>query len=208
MTTTSETSAENPERQDEARLLRRLREGGESAFSEMVLLYGPRLLLVARRLLRHEEDSRDAVQDAFLSAFKSLDRFQGEARLTTWLHRIVVNAALMKLRTRRRKPEESIEELLPRFQADGHQFVPAALWANSGPSEGAAVEIRVLVRRSIDRLPEGYRTVLLLRDIEGYDTEAAARVLGISANAVKVRLHRARQGLRALLDPHFRKDRP
>ncbi|MDZ4805259.1 MAG: sigma-70 family RNA polymerase sigma factor [Candidatus Eisenbacteria bacterium] len=198
------TTAENPERQDETHLLLRLRRGDESAFAEMVLLYGPRLLAVARRLLRNEDDSRDAVQDAFLSAFKSLERFQGDARLTTWLHRIVVNAGLMKLRTRRRKPEESIEDLLPRFQEDGHQLDPAVLWNDSARPEAASLEIRLLVRRNIDRLPEGYRTVLLLRDIEGYDTEDAARALGISANAVKVRLHRARQGLRTLLDPSFR----
>ena len=134
--------------------------------------------------------------------------FRGDARLTTWLHRIVVNAGLMKLRTRRRKPEESIEDLLPRFQEDGHQLDPAVPWSDSARPEAASLEIRLLVRRNIDRLPEGYRTVLLLRDIEGYDTEEAARVLGISANAVKVRLHRARQGLRTLLDPSFREGPP
>ena len=73
------------------------------------------MLAVARRFMRNEDDARDAVQDAFLSSFRALGRFDGDALLSTWLHRIVVNAALMKLRTRRRKPERSIEEMLPGF---------------------------------------------------------------------------------------------
>ena len=75
---------------------------------------------MARRIVGSEEDARDVVQDAFLNAFRSLDRFEGNAKLSTWLHRIVVNAALMKLRTRKRKPEQSIETLLPGFLDDGH----------------------------------------------------------------------------------------
>ena len=85
----------------------------EAAFEQVVRAYGGRLLAVARRIVGSEEDARDVVQDAFLNAFRSLDRFEGNAKLSTWLHRIVVNAALMKLRTRKRKPEQSIETLLP-----------------------------------------------------------------------------------------------
>ena len=98
---------------DEATLVAQLRAGDEAAFEQVVRSYGGRLLAVARRIVGSEEDARDAVQDAFLNAFRSLDRFEGNAKLSTWLHRIVVNAALMKLRTRKRKPEQSIETLLP-----------------------------------------------------------------------------------------------
>jgi RNA polymerase sigma-70 factor (ECF subfamily) len=188
----------------EAALVARLRAGEEAAFAELVKSQGGRLLAVAQRMLRNEEDARDAVQDAFLSAFRALDRFDGAARLSTWLHRIVVNAALMKLRTRRRKPESSIEDLLPSFLEDGHAAQPSVPWRDASDGELDRRETRELVRRSIDALPETYRTILLLRDVEELDTEEAARLLGLTANAAKTRLHRARQALRALLDPHLR----
>ena len=165
--------------------------------------YSGRLLAVARRFLRSEEDARDAVQEAFLNAFRAMDRFDGEARLSTWLHRIVVNASLMRLRTRRRKPERSIEELLPRFLEDGHMTDPAQAWRKAPEDEVGRAELRDLVLQKIHELPEAHRNVLLLRDIEELDTEAAAEVLGVSVGAVKTRLHRARQALRGLLVPHL-----
>jgi RNA polymerase sigma-70 factor (ECF subfamily) len=188
---------------DETALLRRLRAGEDAAFDELVRTFSPRLFLVARRILPTDEDARDVIQDAFLSAFRALDRFQGDARLSTWLHRIVVNAALMKLRSRRRKPEESIEPLLPAFLADGHHAEQFSSWAEPVDDMLARSETRALVRRRIDELPDSFRTVLLLRDIEGLDTEETARVLDMTPNAVKIRLHRARQALRTLLAPHF-----
>ena len=190
---------------DEQSLLTRLRAGEDEAFEELVRTYSPRLLGLARRIVGNDEDARDVIQDALLSAFRSIDRFQGDARLGTWLHRIVVNTALMKLRRRRRKPEESIEPLLPAFQADGHFAEKFSTWP-AGDGADVAVsraETRELVRGVIDQLPDSFRTVLLLRDIEGLDTEETARVLDTTPNAVKIRLHRARQALRTLLAPHF-----
>jgi RNA polymerase sigma-70 factor (ECF subfamily) len=161
------------------------------------------MLAAARRLLRTEDDARDAVQDALLSAFRGIDSFQGGARLSTWLHRIVINAALMKLRSRQRKQERSIEELLPSFAEDGHTQRSAAEWRTA---EDALARRQLLgtVQHCIDQLPESYRTVLILRDIEDMDTEPTAQLLGLTPGAVKVRLHRARLALRALLDPHMR----
>ena len=189
---------------DERAMVERLRAGDELAFELLIRRYGGRMLAVARRFLRDEEDARDAVQEAFISAVRGLDRFEGEAQLGTWLHRIVVNAALMKVRARKRKPEEPIEALLPVYQEDGHPVEPFRSWAEPADAAMERREVRAIVRRCIDRLPETYRTVLLLRDIEGLDTEETAKVLGITPNAVKIRLHRARQALRTLLDPHFR----
>ena len=192
-----------PDSLDDAALLARLRAGDDAAFEELLRTYSPRLLIVARRILGNDEDARDVMQDAFLSAFRSLDRFHGEARLSTWLHRIVVNAALMKLRTRRRKPEESIEPLLPVFLSDGHHAEQFSSWTEPVDQALSREETRQRVRERIDQLPEGFRTVLLLRDIEGLDTEETARVLETTPNAVKIRLHRARQALRTLLAPQF-----
>ena len=189
---------------NESTLVAQLRAGDEQAFEQVVRLYGGRLLAVARRIVGTEEDARDAVQDAFLNAFKSLDRFEGNAKLSTWLHRIVVNAALMKLRTRKRKPEQSIETLLPGFLEDGHHEERFKSWDEPIDKLMERAENRAMVRKQIDALPEGYRTVLVLRDIEGLDTEETAKVLGLSVNATKIRLHRARQALRTMLAPHFR----
>jgi RNA polymerase sigma-70 factor (ECF subfamily) len=189
---------------NEAALVAQLRAGDQQAFEQVVRSYGGRLLAVARRIVGSEEDARDAVQDAFLNAFRSLDRFEGNAKLSTWLHRIVVNAALMKLRTRKRKPEQSIETLLPGFLEDGHHEERFKSWDEPIDQLMERAENRELVRKQIDALPEGYRTVLVLRDIEGLDTEETANVLGLTVNATKIRLHRARQALRTLLAPHFR----
>jgi RNA polymerase sigma-70 factor (ECF subfamily) len=192
-----------PAAPDEAALLERLRAGDEKAYAELVRAHGGKLLAVARRMLRNEEDARDAVQEAFLSAFRSIDRFEGGARLSTWLHRIAVNAALMRLRTRRRKPEGSIEDLLPGFLEDGHQAQPAQPWRDVPEDAVEGAELRRLVLAKIHELPESHRDVLLLRDIEGLDTDEAAQALGIAPGAVKTRLHRARQALRGLLEPHL-----
>ncbi|MBW2282430.1 MAG: sigma-70 family RNA polymerase sigma factor [Deltaproteobacteria bacterium] len=190
----------------ERTLVARLRAGEDAAYEELVRSYGGRLLAVARRFLRVEEDARDAVQDAFISAFRAIDRFEGDSRISTWLHRIVVNASLMKLRSRQRKPETSIEELLPRFLDDGHFADPPTEWQQTAERALQRRQTRERVREAIDRLPDSYRTVLLLRDIEGLDTAEAAEVLQVSANAVKIRLHRARQALRKLIDAHMRED--
>lgn len=192
---------------DEARLVERLRAGDEDAFEELVRTYGGRMLAVTRRMLPTEEEARDAVQEAFLSAFRALNRFEGNSKLSTWLHRIAVNSALMRLRTRRRKPEESLDSLLPSFRDDGHYLDRLSSWEEPIDERLERAETRQLVRRLIDELPDSYRTVLLLRDIEGLDTEETAAALGTTPTAVKVRLHRARQALRSRLAPHFERDR-
>jgi len=162
-----------------------------------------RMLATARRLLRSDDDAADALQEAFISAFRSIDRFAGNSRLATWLHRIVVNACLMKLRSRSRQPEVSIESLLPTFSSWGHHDHSVRNWRKLPIEEMLTDETRALVRRCIDMLPEDFRTILVLRDIEELSTEEAAAVVDITPGAAKVRLHRARQALRTLLEPHF-----
>ena len=191
----------------EAAFVTRLRAGEPDAFEQLVRNYTPPLLRVARRLLGNDDEARDALQDAFISVFRSIRNFEAGSRLSTWLHRVVVNAALMKLRTRRRHPEEEIEKYLPLFQEDGHQIVPSVEWMESAETALQRKEMRQLVRTAIDRLPDTYRTVLLLRDIEEMNTEETAEILGISTTAAKLRLHRARQALRTQLDPQMRGSR-
>ena len=189
---------------DEVDLVRRLRAGEDSAYERLVREQSGRMLAVARRMLGDEDDAQAAVQEAFVSAFRALERFEGGSRLSTWLHRITVNAALMKLRSRKRRPEVSIDELLPSFLEDGHLADPGVEWKRGADEMLESQETRQLVRDLIQQLPEPYRHALMLRDIEGLDTRETAEVLGVTPNAVKIRLHRARLALRTLLDPHFR----
>lgn len=190
--------------EEEQRLVAALRANDPEAYEYIVRTYLPQLLVVARRILGNEEDAREAVQDAFLSAFKGLSGFDGASRFSTWLHRIAVNAALMKLRAKQRRPEAGIDDLLPRFGEDGHQADPPSPWQESASQVLQRQEMRAQVRAAIERLPESYRTVLLLRDIEELDTEETARLLDVTPGVIKTRLHRARQALRTLLDPLMR----
>jgi len=189
--------------ENERELLAQLRAGDEDAFGLVVQRHGGRMLSTARRLLNDEHDAQDAVQEAFASAFRALDKFNGDALLSTWLHRIVVNAALVQLRFRRRRGEQRIETLLPRFDQDGEWIDDPATWTDATESILERRDSREMVRRCIERLPDKYRSVLLLRDIEELDTDETARSLATTANTVKVRLHRARQALKALLEREF-----
>ena len=192
---------------DEGELLEGLRRGDEGSFEILVRHYGGRMLSVARRLLRVEEDAQDAVQEAFLSIFRSIDRFRGESALSTWLHRIVVNTALMKLRRVSSRPEVKIEDCLPSFDPEGRHAGPIRPWSTPADSV-LREETRAQVRERIAMLPPMYRMVVVLRDIEGWDTAETARALGISSTAVKVRLHRARRALVSLLRDVFDGDAP
>lgn len=189
----------------DAALVAGLQAGDAQAFEELIRLHGGPLLRLARRFLGNEEDARDALQDAMLAVHRSIATFEGTAMLSTWLHRIVVNACLMRLRAKRRRPEESdIDSLLPAFIEDGHQTVRNTAWSEPADAVIEREETRAMVRECIDRLPDAYRIVLHLRDIEEKSTEETATILGITGNAVKIRLHRARQALRTLLDRHMR----
>jgi RNA polymerase sigma-70 factor, ECF subfamily len=182
-------------------LLERVRAGDERAFEAVVRQHAPRMLTVARRFLPCDQDGEDAVQDALVSAYRSIGDFDGKSQLGTWLHRITVNACLMKLRSRSRRPESSIDHLLPQFDDTGHRVACDPAWSD-GLERLAAKDLRRFVRACIDQLPESYRVVLLLRDIEELNTAETATRLGCSEANVKTRLHRARQALRTLLAPY------
>ena len=193
---------------NENHLIARLRAGDRTGYEQLVTTYGGRMLAVARRLVRNEEDARDCVQDAFLQAFRCIAQFEGRSSLGSWLHRIVVNAALMKIRARSRRREDSLDDLLPQFDADGNRVAPEARLVVSLEKLLESRETAEFVRHAVDQLPEGYRNVLLIRDIEGYDTNETAALLGLTPGAVKVRLHRARAALKSLLEAIMQGGRP
>jgi RNA polymerase sigma-70 factor (ECF subfamily) len=187
----------------DSQLVEGLRAGDGRTFEFLVRTEGPRMLAVTRRILKDDDESREAVQEAFVSAFRARSQFNAEARISTWLHRIAVNAALSRLRSRRRRPEDSLEDLLPRFMPNGHHVEHFASWTEPADVTISRKETAAQVRQAIDSLPETFRTVLMLRDIDGLSSQETASVLNISTNAVKLRLHRARMALRTLLAPHF-----
>lgn len=182
--------------------------GDPAAFTQLVARHQDRVYAVAMHLLRDAAEAEEVVQETFLAALEKLGGFRGDAAFTTWLHRVAANAALMRLRKRRRAPDgladEPVEELLPRFDAQGHLLLdgPGHDWSKRADEQLADRQVRRAVEQAVQNLPEDYRIVFLLRDVEGLSSEAMAELLGISVAAVKSRLHRARLALRAKLG-HF-----
>lgn len=185
----------------EAELVARLKAGDSRAFEELVRREGGRLQAAARRLVRDEAAAHDCVQEAFLSAFRNIQGFEPRASVGAWLHRITVNAALMRLRKERRLAETPIDDLLPSFDADGWRRDVVEAPDEDPESELIRQRTREFVRAKIDLLPDAYRTALVLRDLEGWSTREAADALGIAEGAMKVRLHRARAALKRLIEP-------
>lgn len=159
------------------------------------------MLSVARRILSDRELAEDAVQNAFINIFKNLKTFQGRSKVETWMHRITINEALMLVRKRSRAKEHSIDELSPDFHKNGCRIEEH--WAVSETPEKLLQisDTREKVSQLIENLPDEYRHVILLRDIEELTTAEVADLLNITENNVKVRLHRARAALKKLLEP-------
>jgi len=184
--------------EDEAELVCRVKAGDQAACARLVKLFGPQMMIVARRFMQCDDDCNDAIQDAFISAFNALARFEGNSRLSTWLHRITVNSCLTKLRFNSSRKETSIDELLPTFD-EFHAHGPAAV---NDPSKDIEIdETRTLILAAINKLAKADREVLLLRDIEEMDTAATAVRLETSEHNVKRRLRRARLALCVRLEP-------
>ena len=193
---------------DEGALVAALRAGEAAAYEILVRTYGPRLLATARRILRDAALAEDCLQETFLKAFDKIDGFEGRSALGTWLHSILVNQSLMKLRKNKRERHEQIDDLMPQFDSNACRI--EAPWSYLATPEELLEQdqTRALVQSKIDQLPENYRIVLQLRDIEEFDTETVAAMLGISPGAAKVRLHRARAALKVLLEPLLRGEGP
>ena len=195
-----------PGRADDDELIEGLRRGSSAHFERLVRDNAGWMLGLTKRLLGDEALAEDCVQEAFAKVFQSIAGFRGEARLKTWLHRITLNTALMKLRARQRRQEHSIEALLPEFDTSGCRI--EARWSHiATPEEVLESESScAFVRAKIGELPDSYRIVLQLRDIEELDMTELAQALDISPGAAKVRLHRARSALKRLLEPALRGD--
>ena len=174
--------------------------GDDRAFEEIVARYERRVFRVACRLTS-ETDAPDVLQNTFLQVYRNLPSFRGESRFATWLYRIATNAALMVRRARTRKPAESLDAFMPRFDEHGmHADLPAQLQVASRADE--LIDRQALVekaRAGIARLPDAYRDAFVLRDLEEMSTTDVAQVLGVEPATVRQRVHRARLLLRGYL---------
>ncbi len=178
-----------------------LKAGEARATEDFVRLHIGWMLALATRIVRDAHHAEDAVQNAFAAIFDNLDRFDGRSALKTWMHRIVVNESLMLLRKAKRTETRSIDDLQPRFDENGCRIEDR--WATMQTPESLLLQsdMRAQVAAKIDLLPDAYRIVLVLRDIEEMTTRDVTKALGISDANVKVRLHRARAALKRLLEP-------
>jgi len=180
----------------DAELVALARQRHPQALRFIVRRYNRRLYRVARSVLRDDGDAEDAVQDAYIRAFGALDSFRGDSSLSTWLTRIALNEAIGRLRKRR--PTTDLTALDAPEERDRMQVIPFPLNKPDADPEQAAArrQIRQVLEHAIDDLPDTFRTVLVMRDVEEMSVEETAAQLGLQAATVKTRLHRARLRLR------------
>jgi RNA polymerase sigma-70 factor (ECF subfamily) len=189
---------------DESELLEGLRRGDPAACRLFVDLNSASVYNVALKLLGDEQEAEDVLQETFMSAFEALDSFEARSKLSTWLYRIVYNASLMRLRKRKQMTAFSLDR--PTLDGDGlempmrQQLVD---WSAVPDDELMTAEAREEMDRAIAELPEALRSTFVLRDIQGLSGAETAEVLGITVQAVKTRLHRARMRLRDRLSDYF-----
>jgi RNA polymerase sigma-70 factor (ECF subfamily) len=163
-------------------------------------VYGERAYRLALGITGNEQDAEEVVQDAFWAVIRKIETFRGEAAFGSWLYRIVANAAYQKLRGRRsRRADLSLDEVLPAFDEQGRHVSPNADWSVHVDDGSCQAVLRMALTSAFDELPANYRTVLVLRDVEGLSHLEIAETLHISAPAVKTRVHRARLFLRKRL---------
>ena len=182
---------------DDAALAARAQGGERSAFSELASRYAQRVYRTARHITKNDQDAEDVLQDAFLKAFSKLDQFHGDSLFSTWLTRIAVNEALMRLRKKKVRKTVSLDEEIE--TADGSMVREVADDRETPEEALSREEMRRLLEESVDGLSETYRPVFVLRDVEGFSTEETAEMLDLSVSAVKSRLLRARLQLRTKL---------
>lgn len=183
-------------------LVAALKRGDNAAYETLVRSCGPTVMAVARRYMRSEADAGDCFQETFIAVTRSIDSYAGQSPLRQWVRGIAVNRCLMALRKRRSNHEESIDHMMPQFDDSGRRIQYAGQHGDAGiETQLEGRELQQTVRRCIQSLPDDYRVVILLRDIDGYSTRETATILGIEINAVKTRLHRARTALRFKLEP-------
>jgi len=191
--------------EDDRRLLTRAQGGDISAFEELVARHEEKVYGLALRMTRSEADAAEITQDTFLSAYQHLAEFRGEAAFGSWVHRIAANNALMRLRRQRVLDVDNEDLAGPEFTERGSLAEsPETDWTRRADDKILDEELGRAIQEATDALPEGYREVFLLKDVEGLSYEEISEMVGISVPAVKSRLHRARLALREAIDAFYK----
>lgn len=184
-------------------LVERMKCGDEDAFEKIMKRYQPRIYRLAYRLTGSEADAEDVTQNVFLILYNKIASFKGESALFSWVYKITLNASWEILRNRKKENHVSIEQYLPKFKEDARHIKPILDLSNSPDEITTRNEAQSLVRKAIDGLATEYKTVLILRDIEGLPNKETAEILDLTVPAVKSRLHRARRYIRKRLSGYF-----
>ena len=187
----------------EEQLVKDLQAGEVSSFEQLANLYQKKIYTLSFNLTRNAIDSQDVTQEVLLTLFKKGHTFQGKSAFTSWVYRITLNASYMKLRTRKKEPNLSIEDLLPSLNGAGFQQEKLQDWSENTEASFFDKETRRVIQKAVDLLPDKEKVVFLLRDVEGLTTEKVSEILEITAPAIKSRLHRARLFLRKKLGSYF-----
>jgi RNA polymerase sigma-70 factor (ECF subfamily) len=189
-------------------LVLRAQKGDNQAFAQLVSRHQRQLYRLAYRMTQSEADAQEVIQEAFLNAYQKLPAFRGEAQFSSWLYRIAANSALMRLRRKRRAPDALPDEPLdvtgPKFSSEGQfEAPPRSDWSQRADDKMLAGELGRAIDKAVRSLPDDYRTVFLLKDVDGLSNEEIAVALDLTVPAVKSRLHRARLALREKLGDFF-----
>lgn len=188
---------------EDSELLVRAQQGEMAAFEQLVERHQQRVFAMTSRMLRSDDDAAEVVQEAFLAAYRHLPDFRGESAFGSWVYRIASNYALMRLRHRKVANIVEEPEGAPNFNERGSLIDDVADWSRDAEEQTLDAELRKAIDDASSRLPEEYRQVFLLRDVEGLSYEEIAVATGDSVPAIKSRLHRARLSLRAAIDRFY-----
>ncbi len=203
----AETDGKQTSSPSDDELIARARAKDFAAFETLLGRYEDKVYRLAFRIVRNETDAKEILQETFVSIWRKLDTFKGDSQFGSWVYRIATNAALMRLRSQRRHPEVSTEELpIGYLDNYGQPMAAGENWSKRPDDQLQSSELRTHIQTAVDALPDIYRTVFIVRDVEGLSTEETAESLGISVPTVKTRLHRARIALRDAIGGYF--DRP
>jgi len=185
----------------DTQLVEKVREGSMEAFEEIISRYESKVYNLAMRFCRNQEDAEEVLQDVFSTIYAKLDGFRGQSQFSSWMYRIIVNAAFMKLRKRKQSHTISLEDLAPQLRQSCLEQDNPVLHRSDTITQNK--ELRIILDAAIGRLPAQYRAVFILRDVDGLSNQEVSEILGLSIPAVKSRLHRSRLMLRRRLQRYY-----
>lgn len=186
-------------------LIKEFRRGNQESFEELIQRYATKAYSLATRFVHSREDAEEVLQDVFVTVYRKIGGFKGQSSFSSWLYRVTVNSALMKLRKRKQSRAVSIEDVMPQVR---DFIISKSAELNEGESNSSRNEVLKALEEAIQKLPDDYRPVFVLRDVDGLTSREVGKILNLSIPAVKSRLHRSRLMLRRRLKSLFEEQLP